>query len=643
MKNKILLGAGLSVCALAWAAKEPVIMTVNGVDVPKSEFEYLYHKNSMQQLAPQSLQDYVELFKIYKLKVADAIAEKIDTTASFRKEMAQYRKELASPYLADTIFFNSLVAESLKRGEEEVEVSHIMIAKSRSLEENVRLKNTLDSIRTVLIEGGNFQELALKYSQDRSVGKNHGYLGWITANKYPYLFEIAAYSTPEGEISEIVELPGSYHIIKTGKHRPSQGKVHASHIMKMARPDASESDKKLAKAKIDSIYEIVKNDPSKFAEIAKKESDDKGSALKGGELPWFGTGDMVPQFENMAFTLKDGEISQPIQTMYGWHIIYKTGSKKSDSFEEMKEELQKRVGNPLDGRYSLIRDNQISRLSTLHKARIDNSGVEMLKNNVSTQGIDSTFLASCKHQPLSSITLAVIDGKNHTIGEYAETISTLNVPDPTTAADILKQSIESWFLNKLTEAEEDKLYNENADFRNLLNEYHDGSLLYEISLKKVWDKASKDQKGLEDYFQKHRNDYRWNNPHVKGILVQTTNDSVSSLVRARMEGLQKDSIIPVIRKEFKGTAQIDKILVEQGANPMVDYLVFGGPKVKASGPKYSDFFIYDTKMLTSPEEMSDVRAQVISDFQNELEAIWIDELKSKYPVKVNEKELKKVK
>ena len=147
MKTTILLGAGTLACALAWAAKDPAIMTVNGVDVPKSEFEYLYHKNSQQQLAPQPLEEYVEMFKNYRLKVADALAAGIDTTASFRQEMEQYRSDLAAPYMTDSVYLDKLVREAYDRSQREVESSHIMLFKARDAAENERSRHYLGSIR----------------------------------------------------------------------------------------------------------------------------------------------------------------------------------------------------------------------------------------------------------------------------------------------------------------------------------------------------------------------------------------------------------------------------------------------------------------------------------------------------------------
>lgn len=295
MKNKVLAGVALTACgALAWAAKDPVVMTVNGVDVPRSEFEYLYHKNSQQQQDPsQSIDEYAEMFKLYKLKVADARAEGIDTTGAFKKDMAQYRRELSAPYLADSTLLNKLVAEAAARSAQEAEVKHIMMQKTRDNIVNETNRATLDSLRALLLNGADFADLATRYSQDQSARVNHGNMGFFTAGKLPYNFEGVAFSTPEGEVSEIVETPMGYHVIVGGKKRPARGTVHVSHIMKMSRPDAPVEQQAKAKAEIDSIYAVLLADPSKFEALAIELSDDKGSGRQGGLLPWFGAGEKI--------------------------------------------------------------------------------------------------------------------------------------------------------------------------------------------------------------------------------------------------------------------------------------------------------------------------------------------------------------
>lgn len=642
MKNKILVGVGISVCVMAWAKKDPVVMTVNGEDVPKSEFEYLYHKNSQQQLSPQPLDEYAEMFKLYKLKVADALDAGIDTTAAFRKEMTQYRKELAAPYLIDSLFVDSLVEEAKERGKYDVETSHIMLLKSRSARENKAKRQLADSLRLALLGGADFEDLALRYSQDPSVKANKGNLGFIPSGHYPYNFEVAAYAVGEGGISEVVESPVGYHIIKGGSRRPAKGRIRASHIMKLVPSDAPEEQSARAKEQIDSLYALVVASPDKFAEIAVKNSDDRGSASKGGDLSWFGAGDMVPEFENAAYALADGEISKPVKSAFGWHIIKKTGTKAMPDVEEVRADVMKGISNPQDDRYRIMRKHNTERLASKHNASIAAHGSECIKKTAMKQGLDSAFFAKYTGPGCGEETIVEIDGAKLPVADYIATIRHLNIPDPDAAVAAVDATLDSFFLSRLEDAEENWLYENEPAYRNLLKEYHDGSLLYEISLRKVWDRAAKDKEGLQRYFEANKKNYTWTKPRVKGILVQAANDSVARMVKARMNELPSDSILPKIRKEFKGSAQFDRILVEEGANAMVDNIMFGAPEVKPSAANYTVYFLYDQRLLNAPEEVGDVRGQVTSDYQDELETAWIKELKKKYPVKENKKELKKV-
>lgn len=609
MKSKFYVATALSICALALGAKDAVIMTVNGVDVPKSEFEYLYHKNSQQQLSPQSLQDYAELFKIYKLKVADALAEGLDTLPAFRKEILQYRKELAEPYLTDSVFIDRLVEEAAERCKTDVEASHIMLVKGKNATENKVIRQRLDSIRNLLLNGADFEETALKYSEDRSVKSNKGSLGFIQANRYLYPLEMAAYGTPEGGYSEIVESPSGYHIIKSGKRRPAKGRIRASHIMKMVPRDATPEAEAAAKVAIDSLYAIVKADPSRFAEVAKASSDDRGSAVQGGDLSWFGSGDMVPEFEEAAYALSEGGISLPVKSKFGWHIIMLTGVKGAPTYDEIHDMLVKRMNDPRDTRYGIIRKHQTDQLAAKHNGRIIDSTLAALKESLTANGLDSLFIAKYSGAGLGDLPIVEIDGKSVPVKEYVLSVADFRIENPDDAALVIDDSLASFFNSELVEKEEDWLYENEDSYHNLLKEYHDGSLLYEISLRKVWDKASKDKDGLEAYFNANKGNYTWTKPRVKGILVQAAGDSVADAIKARMNELPNDSILPKIRKEFKGKASFERVLAEKGANQMVDNLMFDGPEVKPSSANYTVYFLYEPRLIEAPEEVADVKVR----------------------------------
>lgn len=553
----------------SFAKEKPgIIMTVNGEDIPTSEFEYLYLKNLRQQTEPQTIDDYIGLFKTYRLKVAEAKAHGKDTTEAFKKEIEQYRKELMEPYLVDSVLIYNYVDIAARREKEEVEANHIMLLKSQNPEKDKTKKLLLDSLREELKNGALFNEIAKNYSEDKSAQKNEGYLGYIVAGRFPYSFETAVYETPEGIISDIVESPVGYHIVKSGARRPSRGKIEGAHIMRMVGPNASEEQEIRQKEIIDSLYNILKINPDMFGDLAISFSDDKGSGKKGGLLPIFGTGEMVPEFESVAFSLSEGEISEPIRTAYGWHIIKKIASHPQRDITAVKEEVIKRVANPMDPRFSELQKDKFRRLHKKHGEDLSDEEVII--------------------------------------------------------------------------AEEKWQYENNDEYRNLINEYTDGSMLYEISLDNVWNKAMNDTEGLKQYFDKHKAKYKWNSPKAKGILVQVKNDSIGLKVREQCESLSPDSIVPYIKTNFAKEAVAEKFLSSKGENAMIDNILFNGPKTKTRIKGFDEYFILQGRILDQPEEMSDVRANVTSDYQEELENQWTKELQKKYKVEINKKELERI-
>ncbi len=642
MKKTFAVGLGACAIALAFAAKDPVIMTVNGVDVPKSEFEYLYNKNSQQQVNPQTLDEYVEMFKLYKMKVADARAEGIDTMASFRREADQYRHELAAPYLADSLFLNSLVKEAYDRSKEEVEAYHIMLFKPRDPSMVDAARNRVDSIRQLLLNGADFADLATRFSQDRGSSAKGGRMGWMVANSYPYAFEVAAYNLPEGQISDVIDSGVGFHVLKGGKRRPARGKVKAAHILKLTQ-GKSDADKKKAKAEIDSLYQLVIANPATFNHIASTNSEDPGSARQGGVLPVFGTGEMVAEFDSVAFALADNEISEPFATSYGYHIIKKIGSEPIASMESIKPRLLARITSPQDPRFLMVRENQTKKLAKKHKGSLNEKNLQALRNDVKTLGLDSALYAKWNAAPQADMQVFAVNGKSTKLADVMENLSRIQLPASAYAVKEFDNVVDMLYNRELVNAEEDALLTEQPDYANLLREYVDGSLLYEVSVRKVWDKAAKDTEGLKAYFEANRDNYKWSEPRAKGFLVQALNDSVGNLVRERAAALPADSLISTIRKEFKGKAAIDRVLVSKGTNAMVDNIMFGGPESAPTNSKYTVYFMINPRLVNEPEEVADVKGMVTSDYQNEFQQAWENELRKKYPVTVNEKVLRKVK
>ena len=360
-------------------------------------------------------------------------------------------------------------------------------------------------------------------------------------------------------------------------------------------------------------------------------------------LPWFGAGEMVEAFDSVAFSLAVGEISAPFESPYGFHIVKKLDQKGIPSVAEIKPAILQRISSPQDPRYNLVQDNQINRFAKKFKGSVADDVLKDLCADVSSLGLDSAFVAKWTAAPYASKTLCRVGNSNYSAGDFVKSYESVKYPASQAAADLLTDNFKAYYKNKLTIAAEDDLLKNNSDYSNLLKEYVDGSLLYEVSLRKVWDRAAKDTEGLEKYFQDNRANYTWTEPHAKGFLVQAINDSVANLVRERAAQLQGDSVPIILRKEFYGKAIVDRVLVSKGTNAMVDYLMFGGPEAKPSNSKYTVMFMLNPRIINRPEEVSDVKGLVTSDYQNEFQAAWEAELRRKYPVTVNEKVLKKVK
>lgn len=625
-------------------AKDEIIMTVNGQGVPRSEFEYLYNKNRQQQVDPQTLEEYTEMFKIYKLKVADALDQHLDTLPSFVKEMAQYKADLSAPYMTDSLYLNQLVREAYDRSREEVEIIHIMLPKGRNFDEIASNRQKADSIHDALVAGADYAELAAKHSVDRGSNSNGGRMGFFTEGRFPYAFEKTAWQLQPGEISDVVDSGQGFHILKGGQHRPARGTVLVEHIMKMSRPDASAEDAAKAKASIDSIYNVVKADPSKFEELATQLSEDPGSAQNGGKLNWFSAGMMVEPFDSAAFAIAVDEISAPVRSAYGWHIIKKLDAKSPATLEQMKPGLLKRISNPQDQRSELIHQNLISNLARKHKAQLNDKNIAAICADVIESNPDSLWIEKARDaKGFGALEIAKIGKNSILLADFAEELKPLPMDGCDEAADIIKKQIEAYYDKLLVETEQDWLYANEPDYSNLLNEYREGSLLYEASLREVWDKAAKDTEGLNNYFAAHKDDYKWQKPHVKGILVQANNDSIADLVRTDLKELKEGEDLKGIRKKFAGKASMDRILMEEGQNPMVDNAIFGKEPVKPNNKRYTVYFVWEPRMLDAPEAMEDVKGLVTSDYQNQLESDWVESLKARYPVSVNKKVLKKVK
>ena len=639
MKAKLLISSLLLGTAILAIAKDPVLMTINGKQIRLSEFEYLYHKNNQQQLEKETLEQYVDRFVLYKQKVADAEAAGIDTTKLFINEFEGYQKELAAPYMKeDTTYKWQFINEAYERGKTEIDIDHFMLPLGNTPEQTEASMAKMDSIRNCIIGGEQWEQLVDQFSSDPSKARNHGHYGYITACSFPYGFENQVYNTPVGQVSMPFKTQFGVHMIRVNDKR-ERNDVHAKHILKLFPKNATDEQKAVCKAQIDSIYGLLLAGAD-FEEMAQKESQD-GSARRGGDLGWFGRGRMVQPFENVAFDLPDGAISQPFATQFGYHIIKKVAH-GIPSLDEMLPAIENIMSR--DERSMLIVQRRLDDYKSKYNFKLNPELDGFLTKALNANGgkYDSTFVA----QNIQGSTMTLFTYGIKDMATVGQLLAKLNakamIPDVEKAKEYIFSRVDAVADDALTAYNARELVNTNPEYRNLLNEYRDGMLLFEISNRRVWKAANQDTVGLQRFYEENRSKYMWNEPHFKGIILSAKNDSVMNLVKADVENFGADTLTEALHHKYGNNIRMERMVVKKGENNFADYLAFNtGQKPERKG--YESFMILEGGLINQPEELSDVRGVVTSDYQDVLEQNWKKELAAKYPAKIEKKVLKQVK
>lgn len=362
MIKRTLSGAAIALMsfgAFSQTAADPTLMTVDGQPVSRSEFESIYKKNNKDApVTKEALDEYLDLFINYKLKVRAAEAAGLDTAAKFKSELDGYRKQLARPYLIDRGLNDQLMQEAYDRSQQEVRASHILV----KVDEDASPADTLAAWKRITalrarVEGGeDFAKVAQGPggSDDPSAKSNGGDLGYFSVLQMVYPFENAAFNTPVGQISQPIRTKFGYHIIKVVDKRPAHGDITVAHIMVRSTPEDSPEKQAEAEKRAEEAYGRIKSGELTFADAALKFSDDAATNAKGGELAPFSTGKMIPEFEAKAFSLQnDGDIAPPFKTPYGWHIVKRISYKAPATFEEAKADLKAKIAR--DSRAEITR------------------------------------------------------------------------------------------------------------------------------------------------------------------------------------------------------------------------------------------------------------------------------------------------
>ncbi len=620
------------------------IFTYGGMPVDKTEFLRMYLKNNFNKkpdMSAVALNDYIKLYSRFKMKVAEARLEQIDTIPTIASEFGQYKKQLANGFLTDRDVLSTLSKEAYDRLKKDVNIAHIMISVPQQMgTDSMPYYKRIDSIYKLLIKGGNFAELAKATSEDKASSVNGGDMGYFTGLQVPYDFENIAYTTAVGKYSKPFRTSFGYHIIKKIAERPAKGQVQVAQILIAAKKSQGEEGKLAAKAKIDSIYAALKSG-AKWADLVKTHSEDKYTANTEGEMTPFTIAEMTPEFEKAAFALTTpGQISNPISTEFGYHIIKFLKKMPQRSFEEMKNEIG-RIAEK-QGRVESAKTAFLEKIKVKNKyTPNDNSLQEFIAaipDSAVTNGqvnLPPTFII-----PLTK-TLFTLKNTSFTQDDLRNNIIQTSrgklFGNKVTA---IKTAYKNFVEKALLDYEENNLYAENKEYANLLDEYKDGIMIFELTNKKVWGRASNDSIGLEKYYEANKQKYVWG-PSFEGSVVRITNAIVAEELRKNLNNLDLDSAISL-------TGASDKISTDKGR---FEYAKFSEVASKASLGAYSN--VIDNKDGTytiikpaqiytqpSPKSLNDARGYVIADYQDFIEKEWIASMEDKYPVKVNEAVLK---
>jgi peptidyl-prolyl cis-trans isomerase SurA len=623
--------------SLAQDPDNKILMTVDGRPVQSGEFIRMYNK-SLDPANKTDLNTYLEQFIDFKLKVADAISQGYDTTRAFREELNGYRNQLAQSYLTDPDIKEKLLQKAYQRSLQEVNASHILVscAPNASPEDTMKAYKKAIDIRERIITGEPFEQVAKATSDDKSVLANSGNLGYFTVFQMITPFEEAAYTLKPGTVSMPVRTPYGYHIIKVNDRRPSRGKILVAHIMKEAPPGSDEKIVKQAEDEINKIYAQLKGGRS-FSELASKYSDHKESAANGGELNWFGAGEIISDFSEAAFSIKDtGAYTKPLRTLYGFHIIKLLDRKAPGSFAETKAYLESKINQ--SNLISLGKKSFISRLKKEYNYKLNPSVYEWFVTNTDTlfiQGLAKYNRNAIPSGNIYSFADRHLSGRD--FAGYLEKRGNMVITkDPRFFIDA---SLESILSEEIIKYENSVLEKKYPDFRYLMNEFHDGILLFDISSKNVWNKVQEDSVGLQKYYQSHKSGFLSKRGIEAKLCILKEPNGLKKLASAYRKFSRKsdtnsrlyarfnkngDTLLTI--KEGKwiegDDAEIDRVKWTAGTHSMI----------KNGSPA-----LLDIRKIYEPEPLpfKDVQAEMISGYQDWLTEEWIRQLKGKYPVKVD--------
>ena len=620
--------------------QQEVLLKVNNDEVTTADFVRVYEKNLalINDAEENSPEQYLDLYIDYKLKVQEAYRKGLHNKASYKKEIASYRTQLAKDYLNDVQVTDKLVEEAYNRTKNELRARHILVR----VRPDALPKDTLAAFTKLLearkriVAGEDFASIARKYSEDPSAKQNGGDLGWFKAFKMVYPFENAAYTTKVNEVSQPFRTSFGYHIVQPTASRIAQGSVQVAHIMIALKQKDSSI---IAEEKIKEVRALLAKGAA-FETLALNYSDDKNSAKKGGVLSAFEKGQLSSsKFENTAFDLnKVGDISEPFKTKFGWHILKLIKKNPVLSFEKMKPSLSKRVTK--DSRARVLSKELNTRLREQYKITQEPEIISYF-TSVLPEVYDEKLNVFTDDNALSKEALKVGD-QVYTYKDIAQALEKKYRKAPYVSRDyFVKREVENFVNNALITYHKLHLEEQDSDFGLLIKEYKEGLLLFDLLKTEIWDKAQKDSVGLNTFYV--NNIERYKAPQTFTMRVFTTSQKkiASTYLKRNTQGENSNSVLSVLKKKHDSPIIVTLKDYVQEDLPMSGIVRIGDKELLKEGENY---VVYEVVSINEAmtNTLQNVRGQVMSDYQKFLEDTFVNRLREDSNITVNETVLNKL-
>lgn len=632
------------------------LFTYGNYSVSKQEFLRNYLKNAQSKkpdFSDAALREHINLYSLFRMKVKEAENLKMDTIPGIQRELDNYRRQVAKNYLTDEEVNNKLIREAYDRLKEERHVAHIMLMAPPTLNpaDTLKLYQRIDSIYNVIVKKkADFAEMARQFSEDRGSKDAGGDIGYMTALQTLYPFENAVYTTEVGKVSKPFRTQLGFHIVKVMDKRPSRGEVQVAQILLAAPPSKGEQGKADAHKRALQVIDELKAGAS-FEELVKKYSEDKFTVNEGGVMPQFGVGSKVPAFEDAAFALKNpGDISDPVATGYGYHVIKLIRKIPLKPYDSLYNKLKRDVEN--DSRSQIAKEIYFEKIKKQNgfKDYPENfEEVQTLIRSIPDTGKYANMLKPSDYDHMDKPLFVL--GKNtylqRDLLSFTESMTRGRIMGP--KQNIARDVYNLYLHNVINDYQEHRLAEENEDFRNLMQEYRDGIMLFQLMDDSVWSKASRDTVGLKAFYERNKNNYQWE-PGFSGAVYHFKDEEAMKagvkFLNAHKEVTDEDVV-----KELNSESKPDAVSIQSGRFEFDHFTEV--PRSQLAEGKISDPVknkdgsytvvnvkeVYNTKTAKS---LDDARGYVVAEYQDYLEKKWNEALRTKYPVKVNEDVLKSI-